>query len=237
MPNSQTMPSQPLTPTAPPCVEKRVSFNSKRNVYVELQTQEFDSFFVYYNKAEYEGIKDDCQAIIQMIKTSTLHVGAEDSVRGLECRTLTGKRRTQKNRRRALRAVMNELCRQEDEGEHDPEMLAVLYKGYSTHSLIQAQRTGTRDAAEARHIALERFETFKDESCDFTVSSVDNDSSTMSLSSNAGSLASDLDESSVNSDKKKMSCKKICSNRLRRITLEIQNRRRLPRRWSNGKIR
>jgi hypothetical protein len=93
---------------------------------------------------------------------------------------------------------MNELCRQEDEGEHDPEMLAVLYKGYSRHSLIQAKFMGTRDAAEARTIALERFDTSKDESCDFTESSpVDNDGSTMSLSSNAGSAASDLDDSSV----------------------------------------
>jgi hypothetical protein len=235
MSTSQTMSSQPLTPNSLPSVEKRVSFNIKRNVYVELQTQEFDSFFVYYNKAEYECIKDDCRAIIQMIKTST--PGAEDCVRGLECRTLTGMNRAQKNRRRALRAVMNELCRQEDEGEHDPEMLAVLYKGYSRHSLIQAKRMGTRDAAEARNIALERFDTSKDESCDFTESSVDNDSSTMSLSSNAGSAASDLDDSSVKSDKKEMTCKRICSNRLRRLTLEIQNTRRLSRRWGNGKRR
>jgi hypothetical protein len=162
---------------------------------------------VYYNKAEYECIKDNCRAIIQTIKTST--PGAEDCVRGLEKMTLTGMRQTQNNRRRALQTVMDEQCHQEDEGEHDPEILAIIYKGYSLHSLIQAQRMGTRDAAEVRKIALERFETFKDESCDFfTVSTGDTDISTTSLSS-SGSAASNLDESSVKSGKKKISCKRL----------------------------
>jgi hypothetical protein len=159
-PLPQTMYSQQLTPNSSPWVEKRVSFNTNRNVHVELQTQEFDSFFVYYNKAEYECIKDDCEAIIQMIKTSTS--GVEDCPRGLEGKVRMGMRRTQNNRRRALMAVMEEQCRQGDEGVHDPEMLAVLYKGYSTHCLTQAQRMGTRDAAVARNIA-EIFDTFKDE--------------------------------------------------------------------------
>jgi hypothetical protein len=201
------MSSQPLTPNSPPCVEKRVSFNTKRNEYVNLRTQKFDSFFVYYNKAEYECIKDNCQAIIQTIKTST--PGAEDCVRGLEKMTITGMRRAHNNRRRALQTVMDERCHKEDEGEHDPEMLAIIYKGYSLHSLIQAQRMGARDAAEARKIALERFETFKDESCDFFTVSTDNtDISTMSLSS-SGSAASNLHESSVKIGKKKMSCKRM----------------------------
>jgi hypothetical protein len=203
--NRRKMSSQSLTPNSSSgAVQKRVNFNSNCNESCAPQTQEFDSFFVYYNKAEYECIKDDCHAVLLMIKTSV--PGAEDFFRGLEGRTLTGMRRAQNNRRRARWAVMDEVCRQEDEGEHDPEMLAVLYKGYSTHSLIQAQRMGKRDAAVAKNIALERFDTFKkkDEACDdFTAYTVD--------TTDTASMASDLldEESSLKSDKKKMSCKRM----------------------------
>jgi hypothetical protein len=93
--------------------------------------------------------------------------------RGLEAKSPHGEQRKATNHRPAKKAVIDETFRQELEGVHDPEILAEIYKGFSTQCTHLAHSVAKIDAQIAREISWEKHDRFlrdKDDACNLTVS-------------------------------------------------------------------
>jgi hypothetical protein len=211
------MPTKQLHPYSPPCVQKKVRLNSDHNTYIEAPIQDFDHFFAYYSKEEYEGINDEVKAAVKLMQLLWSESESFTS-RGLRCKTPVGSRRKSSNRRksnnrrRARQAVLEEQFREENESEQDADLLAEIYKGFTSHCLRQAQRTGTQDAAVARAISRETEEVCKDDY--MTVSTVETYptwSYTMLLASFDDNLSVSNDSSiaAKESSKKNQICKRV----------------------------
>jgi hypothetical protein len=145
-----------------------------RNAYIEDPcSQQVDLSKSYYTKSEYTEIANQNRANLEMLQKHNCLDTNEYCARGLEAKSTHGRQRKATNRRRARKAVIDETFRQELEGVHDPEILAEIYKGFSTQCARLAHSVARIDAQIAREISWEKQDLFlrdKDDACDLTVS-------------------------------------------------------------------
>jgi hypothetical protein len=141
--------------------KRKVHFVVLRNAYIEDPcSQQVDISKSYYTKSEYAEIANQNKANLEMLqKRNCLHT-TEYCIRGLEAKSPRGGRRKAANRRRARKAVIDESFRQKLEGVHDPEILAEIYKGFSTQCARIAHSVARLDAQIARDISCEKQDLF-----------------------------------------------------------------------------
>lgn len=111
----------------------------------ELSDDEYRSLWI--TAEEFMQSKQEYVAVIRMMmKTIGDFPETEDCCpRGLEFKTKDGSRRRKRIKQRACYAVLEEQDVQRDEGIHDPDFIAEIYKEVTTQASLEALNRGLKD--------------------------------------------------------------------------------------------
>ena len=140
--------------TSTTTTRRAVTFDLAKNTLCQWEQQTLsieDISKVYYVREDYERIEDDNDLALyeasQMKSKKELQESTTCCLRGLECKTPAGTKRRSTNKNRSRKVVL--------QNQHDLEMLAQVYSGYSKACQTQATRLGKYDEMIAKQIYKE----------------------------------------------------------------------------------
>ena len=171
--------------------QRAVTFDLAKNTLYqwEKQTNIEDMSKVYYVREDYERIEDENDITLyeasQMKSKKELQESTTCCVRGLECKTPLGAKRRSTNKKRSRKVVL--------QNQHDLEMLAQVYSGYSKACQTQATRLGKYDEMIAKQI----YEEDERSSNEFLVENLKDSIVGMSSSSKTKKINGGDDDSTV----------------------------------------
>jgi hypothetical protein len=117
-------------------------------------------FAIWYGPRDYQTIKKNIFLMLRkMKKGEKIEENDEQTVRGIERRTAQGVNLRQKNKLKAMTALLDEQDRQFENGEQNDELLAEAYSNATYHSQEEAYALGLKDQAELQ----EELDSFRKE--------------------------------------------------------------------------
>jgi hypothetical protein len=135
-----------------PKIRKNVSISDRPAIVHEIKSldtyNEEERKGTWFTRKEFSDIKMSYKDIIRRMRNREYLQDTEElSTRGLEGRSSAGARSRQLVVSAGILAVLNEQQLQKKEGRNDPEILAIIYRQHSYHSLQAAALMGRRDEA------------------------------------------------------------------------------------------
>ena len=133
-------------------VSKTVRFHASVAVreVPRLANNQSDMRSLYYSKKDYENFKLQDKKIIKLMDESPFQVDtAFRCTRGLERRTIDGRRRKDFLRYESVMAVLSEQFVQNEIGEYNEDYLAGEYSEFSRPASLEAQDRANFDAVFA----------------------------------------------------------------------------------------
>lgn len=116
-----------------------------RNEYTEQEKSD-----AFYNKRDIAEMKNRVKSDSFLIESGLSELIDDGCERGLECRTLYGITKKNRNRTRAFLAVKLEILSQKEIGYTNHQMIADVYREYSIPCHKSAQLIGQQDAIAAK---------------------------------------------------------------------------------------